>query len=303
MGQSAIEQLAEDQGGLNPLHMMVASGARGSKTQIRQLVAIRGLMAMPDGRIMSDPLATNFIQGLSPFEYLASVFGARKGLSDTALKTADAGFLFKRMMNAVQDVMVVEDDCGATEGVLKEAHPGGEHEWFPLHERLAGRTALEDIVLPGEDRPIVKAGETIGDGAAVAIEEAGHLAIAIRSPVTCRSQRGVCAKCYGLDLAHVAHQKGISTSFGAYGDGFDGMLEYKEGRFHIFCNLDRIGSPDSTRSRFTMAHELGHYYIDGHRNVLASGDIPPHLSRCEFESSQLAEQEADHFAGSFLMPP
>jgi Zn-dependent peptidase ImmA (M78 family) len=105
-----------------------------------------------------------------------------------------------------------------------------------------------------------------------------------------------------VDLAHVACQKGISISFGAYGDGFDGMLEYKDGRFHIFCNLDRLGDPDSPRARFTMAHELGHYYIDGHRNHLASGDIPPHLSRCEFESSQLVEQEADHFAANLLMP-
>ncbi|MCP4754255.1 MAG: ImmA/IrrE family metallo-endopeptidase [Proteobacteria bacterium] len=105
-----------------------------------------------------------------------------------------------------------------------------------------------------------------------------------------------------VDLAQVAYQKGISTSFGAYGNGFDGMLECRDGRFHIFCNLDRLGSPDSPRARFTMAHELGHYYIDGHRNLLASGNIPPHLSRCEFESSQLAEQEADHFAANLLMP-
>lgn len=105
-----------------------------------------------------------------------------------------------------------------------------------------------------------------------------------------------------VNLEDVAHQKGISTSFGAYGKAFDGMLEYKNGTFHIFCNLDRLRSPDSARARFTMAHELGHYYIDGHRNMLASGQIPPHLSRCEFESSLLAEQEADHFAANFLMP-
>jgi len=105
-----------------------------------------------------------------------------------------------------------------------------------------------------------------------------------------------------VDLVQVANQKKISTSFGAYGEGFDGMLEYKDGRFHIFCNLDRVGGPDSPRARFTLAHELGHYYIDGHRNLLASGGIPPHLSRCEFESSQLSEQEADLFAAHFLMP-
>ncbi len=105
-----------------------------------------------------------------------------------------------------------------------------------------------------------------------------------------------------VDLARVAFEKGISTSFGAYGNGFDGMLECRDGRFHIYGNLDRLGSPDSSRARFTMAHELGHYFIDGHRNLLVSGAIPPHLSRCEFESSQLAEQEADHFAANFLMP-
>jgi DNA-directed RNA polymerase beta subunit len=200
MARSAMKELAADQGGLNPVYMMATSGARGSQAQIRQLTVMRGLMAMPDGRIMSVPVTANFVHGLSPFEHLSSGFGARKGLSDTALKSANAGFLFKRVMSAVQDVMIVEDDCGTTEGVVKEAHPGGEHEWFPLYARIAGRTALEDIVLPSEDGPVVEAGETITAGAAVAIEEAGHRAIAVRSPVTCRSKRGVCAKCYGLDL-------------------------------------------------------------------------------------------------------
>ena len=201
MARSALEELVADQGGLNPVYMMAISGARGSQAQIRQLMVMRGLMAMPDGRIIIDPLTSNFVNGLSPFEYLMSVFGARKGLSDTALKTADAGFLFKRVMSAVHDIMVVEEDCGTTQGVVKAAHPGGEHEWFPLYERLSGRTALENIVLPGEDEPIVKAGDTITAGVAAAIEKAGHRAIGIRSPVTCRSQRGICAKCYGLDLA------------------------------------------------------------------------------------------------------
>ena len=201
MTQTAMGELAADQGGLNPVFMMMTSGARGSQALASQLIVMRGLMAMPDGRIMSAPVTTNFVQGLSPFESLASAFGARKGLSDTALKTADAGFLFKRVMSAVQDVMIVEDDCGTTEGVVKEAHPGGEHEWFPLHERLAGRTALEDIFLPGEDGPAVEADETITADASVAIEKAGHRAIAVRSPVMCLSEGGICAKCYGLDLA------------------------------------------------------------------------------------------------------
>ena len=201
MTKSALSDMTQDGGALNPVYMMAVSGARGSIDQIRQLVLMRGLLAMPDGGIMSAPCTTNFVQGQSPFEYLASVFGARKGLSDTALKSAEAGFLFKRIMSAVHDLMLVEEDCGTTEGILKQTHPDGEHDWFPLQERIAYRTALEDIVLPGEEEPVVEAGDTITSAAAQAIENAGHRAISVRSPVMCRSKGGICAKCYGLDLA------------------------------------------------------------------------------------------------------
>ena len=201
IAKAALESMKADQEGMNPVYMMAVSGARGSSDQIRQLIAMRGLMAMPNGRIMSDPITTNFIHGLSPLEYLASVFGARKGLSDTALKTADAGFLYKRVMGAVQDVMLTEADCGTVEGVTKVGHPDGEHEWFPLRERIAGRTALADILLPDEETPIVRAGQSITPADALEIENAGYQAIEIRSPVTCKSTGGVCAACYGLDLS------------------------------------------------------------------------------------------------------
>jgi len=201
IAKAALEDMKADQEGMNPVYMMAVSGARGSSDQIRQLIAMRGLMAMPDGRIMQDPITTNFVHGLSPLEHLASVFGARKGLSDTALKTADAGFLYKRIMGAVQDVMLTEEDCGTVEGVTKEGHPDGEHEWFPLHERIAGRTALVDIILPNEDTPIVEAGELITPADSLEIEKAGYRAIEIRSPVTCKSAGGICAACYGLDLS------------------------------------------------------------------------------------------------------
>ena len=249
MAQSAREELAADQGGLNPIYMMAASGARGSLMQIRQLIVMRGLMAMPDGRIMSAPLTANFVQGLSPFEYLESVFGARKGLSDTALKTANAGFLFKRVMNAVQDVVIVDEDCGATEGIVKEAHPDGEHEWFPLGERLAGRTALEDIVLPGEDTPSVTAGETITADVAVAIEKAGHRAIAVRSPVACRSERGICAKCYGLDLATGRPPRmGLAAGVVAAHSIGEPATQLTMRTFHILLRSPGNAKGDKTRS-------------------------------------------------------
>ena len=198
ISNGALSELAEDLDGLNPVHAMLMSGARGSRNQIRQLVALRGLMAMPNGRIMPVPFTTNFLTGHSPFEYFASTFGARKGLVDTALKTADAGFLFKRVMNAVQDLVLAEADCGATEGLVKVAEQDGQHECSSLRQRITGRTALEDI-LAADGAIIVASGETIDPTAAAAIEASGRVVVAVRSPVTCTSEGGVCAKCYGLD--------------------------------------------------------------------------------------------------------
>ena len=201
ISDAALDELAADRDGLNAVHMMVASGARGSRRQIRQLVAVRGLMALPDHTIMSVPFTQNFICGHSPYEYFASAFGARKGLADTALRTADVGFLYKRVMAAVQDVTVVERDCGSAEGVAKTADPDGAHDWLPLRERITGRTALEDVVVPGQAEPIVSKGQIIEEGAAARLEEAGIHEVCVRSPVTCASQGGVCVACCGNDLS------------------------------------------------------------------------------------------------------
>ena len=201
MATAALAELAEDQDGLNPLHLMLASAARGNRHQLRQLLAMRGLMAMPDRRIIGVPFTQSFVRGHTPLEYFAAAFGARKGLADTALKTSEAGFLFKRIMNAVQDIVVTEDDCGTCDGLVKAARTEGGHPWLPLAEQIVGRTALADVVLPGTDRPVVRAGETVGSREAAAIEAAGVGEVGLRSPVTCRSETGVCATCYGLDLS------------------------------------------------------------------------------------------------------
>ncbi len=198
---AGLTQLAEDRDGANPVHMMMDSGARGGRTQVRQLVSIRGLMTRPDGDILDLPVAATFVDGHSPMEYLISTFGARRGLADTSLKTSEAGFLFKRMINAVQDVMITEPDCGAGAGVLRTAVVQDEREIVPLAQRIAGRTAAGDISAPAADGTIVRRGELITPEAADAIAGAGIKAVAIRSPVMCQAKTGICAACYGVDLA------------------------------------------------------------------------------------------------------
>ena len=197
----ALEGLAKDRGGLNPVHLMVTSGARGNQMQVKQHIAMRGLFATPDGRIMEAPCTTNFIRGHSPLEYLASTCGARKGLSDTALKTANAGFLFKRIVNAVQDVLIAEEDCGTDDGITKRAMRSEKDERMPLAERISNRTALEDLILPGAKTPVVKRGELIDEETAAEIAASNIEAVSVRSPLTCKAEVGICGKCYGADLS------------------------------------------------------------------------------------------------------
>ena len=197
----AREALAELEGirnGISPVHMMAFSGSRGNENQLRQHISMRGLFAMPDGRIIDAPFATTFMRGHSPLEHFTSTCGARKGLSDSALKSANAGFLYKRIVNAVQDVLVVEEDCGTKEGVVKGALRDGKRV-IRLAERILGRTVLEDVVLPGASRPIVKRGEVIGVSEAEEIGASDLETVAVRSPLTCKSEDGICARCYGTD--------------------------------------------------------------------------------------------------------
>ncbi|MEJ2744217.1 MAG: DNA-directed RNA polymerase subunit beta' [bacterium] len=187
--------------GMNPIFMMVDSGARGSKQQIRQLAGMRGLMAKPSGEIMESPITANFREGLSVLEYFISTHGARKGLADTALKTADSGYLTRRLVDVAQDVIVTEDDCGTLNGItIKEIHEG-EDVVVSLKERIVGRTSLEDIVEPVSKEVVVSASEAISEELADRIAAMGVEQIRIRSVLTCESKSGVCKKCYGYDLA------------------------------------------------------------------------------------------------------
>ncbi|MBP9865322.1 MAG: DNA-directed RNA polymerase subunit beta', partial [Candidatus Omnitrophica bacterium] len=177
------------------------SGARGSKQQIRQLAGMRGLMAKPSGEIIENPITANFREGLTVLEYFISTHGARKGLADTALKTADSGYLTRRLVDVSQDVIVAEDDCGTLSGIFIEPMYEGEDTIVALRDRVLGRVPLDNIVDVVTDQLIVKAGEMIDEKIADRLDEVGIEKIRIRSVLTCESKRGCCAKCYGRDLS------------------------------------------------------------------------------------------------------
>ena len=185
----------------NPVFMMVDSKARGSRQQIRQLAGMRGLMAKPSGEIIERPIVANFREGLSVLEYFISTHGARKGLADTALKTADAGYLTRKLVDVAQDVIIVEQDCNTVNGIDVSAIAEGDEELVPLQARIVGRTTLSDVVDPISGDTILGNGEEIDEAAAERIATIGIDRMRIRSVLTCESRTGLCAKCYGRDLA------------------------------------------------------------------------------------------------------
>ena len=185
----------------NPVFMMVDSKARGSRQQIRQLAGMRGLMAKPSGEIIERPIVANFREGLSVLEYFISTHGARKGLADTALKTADAGYLTRKLVDVAQDVIVVEQDCNTVNGIEVSAIAEGDEELVPLQARIVGRTTLMDIADPVSKDMVVNIGDEIDEAAAERIATIGIDYMRIRSVLTCESRTGLCAKCYGRDLA------------------------------------------------------------------------------------------------------
>jgi DNA-directed RNA polymerase subunit beta' len=186
---------------INSVYMMAHSGARGSAAQIKQLAGMRGLMAKPSGEIIETPIISNFKEGLSVLEYFNSTHGARKGLADTALKTANSGYLTRRLVDVAQDCIVIEDDCGSTNGLTIQAVIEGGEVIEPLAERILGRSAAVKIIDPDTGKVIVKAGELIGEEAVERIVAAGIESVLIRSVLTCESRGGVCVRCYGRDLA------------------------------------------------------------------------------------------------------
>ncbi len=209
VAKALMEKIKGHNQGFNSLHMMVDSGARGSQEQVRQLAGMRGLMMKPQkslsgqaGEIIENPIVANFKEGLSVLEYFISTHGARKGLADTALKTADAGYLTRRLVDVSQDVIISEIDCGTILGIEVTALKDVEQEREPLGERITGRVAQRDVIDPRTDEVIVPAGEMITEVSAEKIEDASIDSVYIRTVLTCESKRGVCAKCYGRNLTN-----------------------------------------------------------------------------------------------------
>src|SRR5690554_5652006 len=197
--------MEDNLGAFNPVRMMAKSGARGNIAQLSQLAGMRGLVADPTGRTIEIPIKSNFREGLSVLEYFISTHGTRKGLADTAIRTADSGYLTRRLVDVAQDVIVREEDCGTTDGIrvsaIKELTSDAEQIIEPLRERITGRVAVERVVHPQTGAVIVEENQLINEEEAAEIEEAGVESVKIRSVLTCRSRHGVCVRCYGRDLA------------------------------------------------------------------------------------------------------
>ncbi|MFW5659242.1 MAG: DNA-directed RNA polymerase subunit beta', partial [Bacteroidota bacterium] len=208
LAEALLDKLSSDDDGFNPIYMMLDSGARGSKEQVKQLGGMRGLMAKPQktlkgsaGEIIENPILSNFKEGLSVLEYFISTHGARKGLADTALKTADAGYLTRRLVDVSQDVIVTEDDCGTLRGLTMTALIENDDEIESLYDRIMGRVVLTDVLHPETDEVVVPANTLLDENLAQEIVDAGVEEVDVRSPLTCDSKRGVCAMCYGRHMA------------------------------------------------------------------------------------------------------
>jgi DNA-directed RNA polymerase subunit beta' len=211
VADAMVKRLERSNEGFNPVFMMMNSGARGNRDQMRQLAGMRGLMAKPQkkltggiGEIIESPIKSNFREGLTVLEYFISTHGARKGLADTALKTADAGYLTRRLVDVAQDVTISEDDCGTILGIEMTALKEGEDIIEPLKDRIVGNVALEDVYDPIDGELLVEAGELIDEEPSDAVEDAGIQSVKIRSVLTCEAKRGICRMCYGRNLATMA---------------------------------------------------------------------------------------------------
>jgi len=219
MAEMAVEEVSGRKGqkvranSFNPIFMMADSGARGSKDQMRQLAGMRGLMAKPSGEIIETPITSNFREGLTVLEYFISTHGARKGLADTALKTANSGYLTRRLVDVAQDAVITEEDCGTVDGVFATSLIEGGEIIQRVGDRVLGRVALEDIYDPVTGELLVAANEEINEEKVERIQNAGLEKVRIRSVLTCQTRRGVCKKCYGRDLAH-GHEVNIGEAIG-----------------------------------------------------------------------------------------
>ncbi|MGH8043818.1 MAG: DNA-directed RNA polymerase subunit beta', partial [Stenotrophomonas sp.] len=269
-----------DQKSMNSLYIMADSGARGSQAQIRQLAGMRGLMARPDGSIIETPIKANFREGLNVQEYFNSTHGARKGLADTALKTANSGYLTRRLVDVAQDVVITEVDCGTTEGLTMTPIVEGGDVVEPLKERVLGRVVAEDVFLPGNDEdPIVTRNTLLDEQWVAKLEDAGVQSIKVRSTISCASAFGVCGRCYGRDLAR-GHIVNIGEAVGviaAQSIGEPGT-QLTMRTFHIGGAASRAAAVDNITVKTTGSVKFNNLKSVEHANgslvaVSRSGEI------------------------------
>src|SRR5450755_3897225 len=272
--ETLIRELASDKQGFNSVYMMLDSGARGSKQQIKQLAGIRGLMAKPrksgstGSEIIENPILSNFKGGLNVLDYFISTHGARKGLADTALKTADAGYLTRRLVDVAQDVVIKEEDCGTLRGIATTALKDNEDIVEPLYDRILGRVSLHDVYDPQTDQIIATGGIEITEEVAKKIEEAGIETVEIRSVLTCESKRGVCVKCYGKNLATgYTAQKGDAVGIIAAQSIGEPGTQLTLRTFHVGGVAGSASVESSLMAKFD-----GTIQFDGLRTVLAENN-------------------------------
>ncbi|HRS19067.1 MAG TPA: DNA-directed RNA polymerase subunit beta', partial [Bacteroidales bacterium] len=258
-----MKQISSDKQGFNSVYMMLDSGARGSKEQIRQLSGMRGLMAKPQksgstgNEIIENPILSNFKEGLSVLEYFISTHGARKGLADTALKTADAGYLTRRLVDVSQDVVITQEDCGTLRGLIATSIKNNDEVVETLYDRILGRTCVHDIYHPQTGNLIIASGEEITEGIAQIIEDSPIEQVEIRSVLTCESRKGVCAKCYGRNLATARMvQKGEAVGVIAAQSIGEPGTQLTLRTFHVGGTASNIAAESSIVSKYDGIVEI-----------------------------------------------
>ena len=278
LSDTLMKQLTADQQGFNPVFMMLDSGARGSKDQIRQLSGMRGLMAKPQkagaegGQIIENPILANFKEGLSVLEYFISTHGARKGLADTALKTADAGYLTRRLVDVAHDVIIHEEDCGTLRGLVCSEVKNNDDVVASLGERILGRVSVHDIIDPTTGEVIVAAGEEINEVAADRINASPIESVEIRSVLTCESKKGVCAKCYGRNLSNNRLvQKGEAVGVIAAQSIGEPGTQLTLRTFHVGGVASNIAAVSSVTSRYEGTLEIDELRTVATEEVDANG--------------------------------
>ncbi|MDR1699385.1 MAG: DNA-directed RNA polymerase subunit beta' [Prevotellaceae bacterium] len=278
-----MKQLSGDDQGFNPVYMMLDSGARGSKEQIRQLSGMRGLMAKPQkagaegGQIIENPILSNFKEGLSVLEYFISTHGARKGLADTALKTADAGYLTRRLVDVSHDVMVQEEDCGTLRGLMATELKNNDEVVVSLYEKILGRVSVHDVFHPQTGELLVASGDEISEDAAPAISNSPIERVEIRSVLTCESKHGVCAKCYGRNLAtgRMVHKGEAVGVIAAQSIGEPGT-QLTLRTFHVGGVASNVGAESKIEARndgFIEIDELRAVAVEGEKYHVVVGRL------------------------------